>query len=261
MGAAAASTTTPGPIAITSIQALGKFVYIYFKSTTSGVYVHQLQPDLSINERNSVTLLKEITVDNLQYAGCYINELSLSASMKGYVTGSATAVGFTETAAQSASGFTMPASSPLVYQNGTIAFDGKVYTFVKSFSYKSTNNSLSDGYGMGSLDRQYVLKGKFGISGDFQLKLDSTSYAERAKVFTASVVPASLCFIGGGLSVSMSEAMIMELPYVMIDKYDFSNSSGILEAKISYKAFNPAGAYQYDAPLTISIIDINAAAY
>jgi Phage tail tube protein len=258
-GANSASTTTPGPIAVTAIQAAGKNAYIFFKSTTSGVYLHQITPDLSQNERPSYSILKEGYGDNLLYTGNYINELSLSASLKGYLTGEATILGFSEAVGQTASGLPQPAAKSLVYQSGTITIAGVSYPFVRSFSWKATNNMFADGYGMGSLDRQYVLKSKFAVTGDMQLRLDTNAYGLRQNVFTnGASLPTSIYFSGGSLPVSMFEAMIMEMPYLQAQKYEFAENSGILDAKLSYQLFNPGG---YDGPLTISLITGDSFAY
>jgi hypothetical protein len=261
MGASSASTTAPGPITITSAQAAGKYVYIYFQSSTSGVYVHTMVPDLTANERPSTTIQIDGMGDNFLYAGDYIDSLSLQAALKGYVSGTVDLVGFTEGIGQTASAVVMPNAGPLVFQNGSVTFDGKVFTYVRNFNFKLTNNMHKDGYGIGSLDRSYALKNKFQVSGDFQLRLDSNAYAERAKVASAAFAPLTISFRGNAIANSMYEMMNIEMPYLNVDVYDTVDNSGILDAKITYKSYNPTGSYNYDAPLTITLITIDSAAY
>jgi Phage tail tube protein len=262
MGAAAASTTTPGPITITSAQAANKIVYVWFKSTTSSVYVHQITADLTSNERPSYTILKEGFTDCIAYTGCYVNELSLSAALKGMVSGSVTLLGFGETIGQTTAGLSLPSAQPLVFQSGTVTLAGKSFTYIRNFNFKNTNNMFADGYGIGSIDRSYVLKGKFAITGDFQLRLDANAYTERAKVFqNGTNAPLAIGLYGGAMAATMKEAMIIELPYLQYQAYDFTENSGILDAKIAYQAFNPAGSYFYDVPVTISLVTTDSAAY
>jgi hypothetical protein len=260
MGAAAASTTTPGPIAITKVQAANKFAYVYFQSATSGAYIHTIQPDLSINERPSLSIQKEGYQDNFCYGGCYINNLNLSGALKGYITVGLDVVGMNEAIGQTAvSGVSIPMMSDLVFQNGSFFFDKTVYTYVRNFNLKSTNNFITDGYGLSSIDRQYVQKGLFDVSGDFEIKLDSNSYTERANLFNSTSFAMSLQFNGNALPNFMNEIMIIECPSVSVDTYAFSNSSGVLFAKIGYKVFNTPT--QYDSPVSITLISTDNAVY
>jgi hypothetical protein len=262
MGASTAVTTSA--IAITASQAAQKNVYVWFTSSNSGVYLHQITPDLSQNERPSISVQKELVYDNLLYTGCYVNELSLTASMKGYVTSEATILGFTETIGQSPSGLSAAPNQPLIFQNGTITLNGTTWTKVRNFSFKTSNSMFADGYGIGSLNRSYVLKALFKGTGDFQLVLDANSYLQRANAFQNGLNnPCALCFKGGTLSSanSLYEYMIIEMPYLQYQKPDFSENSGILDIKISYEIFNPAVATDYDGPLTISLVTTDSGTY
>ena len=262
MGLGTASTTTP--LTFTSAQAAGKYVYVYFQSTTSGMYLHQLTPDLSQTERPSFSIEKEIAgIDGLLYTGCYVNDMSLAATLKGQATGEVVLLGFTEAIGQSPSGIPQPTSQALIFQNGNFTLAGASFTYVRNVSFKSTNTMFADGYGMGSLDRQYVTKGKFAVTGDFQLRLDPTSYAERAKVFqNGKNAPLSVYFRGGINTVTgMQEALILEMPYLQYMAAEPVDNGGMLDIKITYQAFNPGGPGMYDPMLSVSFISSDSASY
>ena len=261
MGDTASSTTTPGPIAITGLQANDKYVNIFFKSTTSGVYVHQLQPDLSTTERPSMSIQTDNIGDNIIRAGCYVNEFAMTGATKANVTGSATIIGMSETIGQTASTLVMPASNALAYQTGAFVWDGNSYAGIRALDFKSTNNDFADGYGQGSFDRAYVSKGPFAVSGTFTARLDSNVYTERAKGQSNVTTPVMSYFSGGSLGNFLTEAMIVEMPYISVDKWEWAANSNQLEAKVSYNSYQPTGSYNYDSPLTISIIDTTATAY
>lgn len=262
-GATTASTTTPGPVVVAKTQAANKYVYLIFQSTTSGVYDHVFQPDLSVNERPSLSVQKEGFQDNFLYSGVYSNNLNLSGSLKGFLQESFDLIGMGETAGQPAiSNVVMPSNSDMTFQGGGVGaffFDKTQYNYVRNFSFKSTNTMITDGYGVSSIDRQYVQKGLFEVTGDFELKLDANSYTERSQVFTSNTFSMALQFQGGTLANSCNELMIMEMPSVAVDTFKYNNSSGVLFAKVGYRVFNVPT--QYDSPLSIHIVNTDSAAY
>jgi hypothetical protein len=263
MGNGAAPTTTPGPVAIAGAQAASKYVYIFFQSTTSGVYAHTFQPDNSINERPSLSLQVDNRGDNFLYAGCYIDTLQLSAAMQAQVGATATILGFTEAIGQAASPLAQPTAKPMFYTSASVCFNGQLFNFVRQVTFKSDNKMFANGYGAGGLyTRQYVLKTAFQISGDLTIKLDPSSYAVRPNLLTGAQIPINFAFTGGQIGGSLLEMMLVEIPYASIDTYEFTDNSGMLDAKIGYKGFLPnLGGFAYDAPLSVTLITTDSAIY
>ena len=167
---------------ITNLQGKSTWAYVWFISTTSGVYKHVFYDDLGTSEKPTLSLQKDGYQDNFLYTGCVVDEFTLSGALKAMVEGSASILGFTETGSQSESGLTLEDQQPLIFYNGDFSIGDNEYTYIRSFDLSMVNNHNADGYGVGSLDRQYHQKSMFGVTGTMQVRLDATSFAERAKV-------------------------------------------------------------------------------
>jgi len=259
-GASGASSTTPGPVAITKTQAANRPAIITFQSTTTLDYAHTFTPDLSVNERPSLSIQKEGFQDNMLYGGVYANSLTMQGATKGFVQMAFDLIGMNETIGQTAiAGVSIPSNGDLVTQAGSFYFDKTAYSTVKDFSFKSANNLISDGYGMGSIDRAYVQKGLYEATGDFTVQLTAGSYAERAGLISMTQFSMQIILQGASLGNSLLETMIIDLPTVQVEDFQYTNNSSVLFAKILYRVFNQPS--QYDAPVTVTIINTDTALY
>lgn len=264
--------TGSGASTITSVvtgifQAKGKWAILVLTGTGSGAYVHRFTPDLAIaNERPTLTVQLDLGTDNLRYAGVSVNSLSHSAALKGLLECEVELIGFTEQAGQSAmSALTLPDAKNFIFGGGVSSISGADYTYVRSMSAKAENALKDDGYGQSSLDRAYHAKGLFGFSGDLKLRLDATSYLERAKV--ASGVVASELFIFYAAeskcvgTSAVAELLIIEVPYSEHSGFSFEDNGGIIDCSLTWKGFNPGGSYNYDSPVVVTLISADSAAY
>jgi hypothetical protein len=236
------------------------WAYFMFTSTTSGAYAHIFTPDLSDTERPAYSIQKDGFQDNFLYAGCVMDTLSLAAALKGMVEGEANILGFTETDGQSVSSLSLEDAKPLIFHTGSFALAGKDYKFLRNINLALGNNHNPEGYGLTSTSRQYHQKGKFEVTGDFQLRLDSDSILERAKVFANTLAACSFLFKGVTIAESVPELMLVELPYCQYSAFEFPENSGVLDAKINFKVFKPGGTI-YNEPVKIWLITEDSGAY
>lgn len=255
-----ADSVDAADIADGTLQAKNMWAYYMFTSATSGAYAHIFTADLSDTERPAYSIQKDGFQDNFLYAGCVTDALSLAAALKGMVEGEATILGFTETVGQGGSGLSLENAKPFIFHTGSFALAAKDYTFLRNINLSLGNNHNPEGYGLTSTSRQYHQKGKFEVTGDFQLRLDSDSYAERAKVFANTLAGLSFLFKGKTIAGSVPELMLVELPYCQYSAFEFPENSGILDAKINFKVFKPGGTI-YNEPVKIWLITEDSAAY
>lgn len=248
-------------IVISAVQAAGKWAYIFFSSAAGTVYKHSFTPDLTNTERPTYTIQKDGFQDNFLYDGIVVDAFSLSAALKGMVEASTDLLGFSEIAGQSAQTSLVPEDiDPLIFAYGSVSLGEKEYTYTRNLSLNVKNNHAAEGYGQGSIERQYQQKGMFEVEGDLQVRLDADSYAERAKVFSGEQASVSFYFKGKTIESGISELVIIEIPYVSLSNFDFAENSDVFDAKMNFKALNPKGT-KYDGPFTIHILTTDTGAY
>lgn len=242
-----------------TLQAKSKWAFFWFTGTT-GVYLHKLTPDLSNTERPTYSIQKDGFQSNFLYAGCVVDTLNLSGALKAMAEGEGNLLGFSEADAQTASELTLEDVDPLIFHKGSFTLGLKEYTFIRNFSLAVANAHNAEGYGQGTSSRQYHQKGKLDITGDFQLRLDADSYAERAGVFNGALVAISYWLKGKNLATDIPELMVIELPYCSLREPAWPENAGQIDIKLGYRAVNPKGT-KYDGPFTVSLLTKDSAAY
>jgi len=165
-----------------------------------------------------------------------------------------------ETDSQSGSGLTLEDVDPMLYWNGSTSVGAVDYTYARNMSLEFRNNHLPDGYGQGLVTRQYQQKAKFEATGELKLRLDSDSFAERAKVFANTTAAVSLWLKGGVIGSSIDELCIIELPACAISAFKYEENNGVFDAGLSIRAISPKGTV-YNNPVTVTILTSNSGAY
>lgn len=264
-----ADGTITGVYACT-VQAKDQWALFILTGSGTGAYAHQFTANLTAgSERPTYTVqldnMRPSSSDNMRYAGCSINSLSLSAALKATLEGDIELIGFTETIANAAmSALALNDSKPFIFAGGIVSIAGADYNYVRNVTLKAENNLKDDGYGQASLDRAYHAKGMFSLSGDLKLRLDATSILERPKVASGVFAPIFLYFYAAeskkiGTSV-IAEMLIIEIPYAELSAFAFEDNGGIVDCSISWKAFKPGGTL-YNEPVTVTLISTDSAVY
>jgi len=241
-------------------QAKNRWAYVWFGSADSGVYKHELTPDLSSTEHPTYSIQKDGYQDNFLYTGCVVDTLSISAALKAMVEGDCEILGFAEAIGEDASTLTLEDVDPLIFSDGSLTLNANLYSYIRNHSLNIVNNHNADGYGQGSTGRQYHQKGMFEVTGDLQVRLDATSYAERAKILTGTQIGLDFKYLGKIITGSIYEMMIVEIPYASLSTFEFVENTGVFDARISFRAFNPKGT-NYNDPLTITLLTQDSAEY
>lgn len=266
----AAIVTGSGASTITSVvagtfQAKGKWVYL-FLTGTSGAYVHKFTLNLTAgSELPTWSVQKDGFQDNYLYDGVVFDVLSMNAALKGTVEADLDTLGMKETAGQTASVLTCPTAKPFIFGGGTTSLGGVIYDAVRKFSIKVGRSHNADGYGQASLDRAYHQKGIATVEGSLSLRLDAVSILERPKVEAGSALPVQfLCIASEAKKVgtsSVNEMMIVEAAASELSTYKPEANGDQIDAAITFKAFNPASATDYDAPVTVWLVTADSGAY
>jgi hypothetical protein len=251
-----------GDIVTKTCQAHDQWAYLWFTAAASTVYVRHFTPDLTDTERPTYTIRAEGYQDQMEYTGCVVDTLSLSAALKGMVEGEAGILGFAESLAGGASGLTLDTSTPLWFWDGAFALGAKDFDYISAFSINIANNHNPDGYGQGSVGRVYQQKGMFEAKGQMTIKLDADTYAHRASIFTASgsTAAVSVYFCGKDVYGTVPEFLMIELPFIQVTNFTFAESNGVFTAQMDWEALHPAGTH-WDDPLTITMISDDSAAF
>lgn len=258
MGATSVDTTSP--VAITAAQGKSRWVYILFEESGSGIYAHRIPVKLDNTALPAYSVQVDGMQDNRLDAGVVVDTLSLSGSIKALLEGSVSMLGLTETGEQAASSLSLEDADPLVLYRAGIAFGGNDYSDVRNLSVELQNNSDADGYGQGSIDRSYHAKGNFAASYELDVRLNDTSYAERANKFTADVAGLSWYAVDADSAANVTGGMIYEAPYCTVDDFQMQDNNGVLRATISGGATAPKGTY-YGDPVAITLITSDSAEY
>ena len=245
---------------ITALQGKKTWVYVWFTSSSTGLYRHNFAVNLTSTERKTLTLQGDGLQDNYTWDGAVVDTMSFSAALKGFAEGSCTVMGFDEGTGITASTVTLPTANPLVFHDGSFYLGSTNYTYLRNLSFEIRNNHNADGYGQGSTGRQYHEKGLFEVSGDVQLRLDATSIAERAKIFANTDIAIAAHFNGAALSADIDEMLIVEIPYVSLDEWTHSDNAGQVDATVNWSANNPKGS-PYNSPFKMWMINDDSQAY
>lgn len=243
-----------------TVQGKNMWAYIYFESTTTGIYRKIFQYSTSIDELPVNSIQIDGRQDNMLYSANVTNGISISAALKGMAEADADILGFAETIGQTASTLTLEAVDPMIFHKGSVSLGATEYTFIRNISTDFTNNHNTEGYGQGSISRLYHQKQKFEASGEMQVRLDATSYAERAKVFATDLISVSYYFYGKDYSTDIPEMIITELPYCNMQEFSFTDNSGIYDANIMFKVLYPKGTL-YNNPVRMHMLVQDSAEY
>jgi hypothetical protein len=257
-----ADAVDAGDIVTKTGQAHDQWCYIWFTAAASTMYVRHFTPDLTDAERPTYTIRAEGYQDQMEYTGCVVDTLSLSAALKGMVEGDVGILGFAETLAGGASGLTLATATPLFFWDGAFSLGAKDFDYLSNFSININNNHNKEGYGQGSVGRQYNQKGMFETKGQMTIRLDADTYAHRASIFTAAGATASMSvyFCGKDVYGTVPEFLMIELPFIQVTNFTFAETNGIFAAQMDWEAVHPAGTH-WDDPLTVTMISADAAAY
>jgi hypothetical protein len=247
-------------VTVAAVQGKNKWAYFLFAGAATGVYAHVFKSNLSNTERPTYSIQKDGFQDNFLFAGCAVSSLNLSAALKAMVEADCEILGFSEAGSQTASELILEDIDPLIFHKGSFSLGAKEYTFIRNHSLAIANNPNAEGYGQGTPSRQYHQKGKFAVTGDCQLRLDSDSFVERAKIFDGALAACSFYYKGKMLTGVIPELMLLELPFCSISSFEFTENNGIFDAKISLIALKPKGTL-YDDPLTITMLTKDSGAY
>ena len=268
----AALVTGIGTTSVVSVvsgifQARGKYAFLFFTGTGSGVFLHRYTPDLSLDsERPTYSIQKDGIGDNYLYDGVVFNNLSLSGEQKGDIEADVDVLGMKETSGVSASVLVMPHMRPYKFGGGFTSLAGTRYSQVRKHSLKVENNHIEDGYGQAdeSLDRTYHQRGKFAISGDLTVRLDGTSIKERPKAETGEHVAVQFLYyeVERRFNFGVRGLMLIEIPYAELSETPSIEANGdVLDMEIKFKGFKPAYATDYEPPVVVSILTADANAY
>jgi len=256
-----AGYSTTNILDITSgFQGKDTWVLIWFSSADSGVYRHVFTPNLGIAERPTLSFQKDGYQDNYLYAGGVVDAMSLSAALKAFLEADIDVLGFTEEGGQSASALALEDRDPMAFSNGSSSIGEKDTSFISQFKLDIKNNHNAEGYGQGSLGRQYHAKSTFAITGDVQIRLDSSSIDFRALAFLSTLTAFFFEFKGRALSGGIPEAAYIELPYCGILEPDYPENNGVIDLKLGFEAYYPKGT-NYNQPLTITILTTDNAEF
>lgn len=244
----------------TAKQAKDMWAYILFVGNTSTGYAHVFTSDLSDAERPVYSVQKDGLQDNFLYSACVANNLSLNAALKGFADGNVELIGFEETIGQAASLLPLEDVDPMRFQGGGFAWGETDYNYLRSIAINIANNHMVDGYGIASMYRVYQQKGMFALEGDFNIRLDAATYAQRVKSFAGTVTGMSFYFEGKAIETNIPEMMLAELPYCVLSVFEPSENAGVIDAHMGYKALTPKGIL-YNDPVTIILVTEDSILY
>lgn len=247
-------------IDITEAQGKSRWVYVFFSSAASGYYLHSFPVVLSNTERPTYSVQADGMHDNYLYDGVMVSQMQLSAALKGMVEGSVDLLGFDETGSQSASALTLEDVDPLIFSQGSLSISEGDFTYVRNVELTMMNNADPDGYGMGSLSRQYHRKSMFGATGRISLRYDATAYSYRAGMFNDAVVGLSFYFKSNtDFATNIPQIVIVDIPYAQLTVHQEQENNGVLDISMEFVATNPDG--EYSDPVTVHMITDDSGAY
>jgi hypothetical protein len=247
-------------IDITEAQGASRWVYIFFSSADSGYYKHSFPVVLSNTERPAYSIQSDGMHDNYLYDGVMAGQMSLSAALKGMLEGSVELLGFEETGGQSATALTMEDVDPLIFSQGSLSIGENEFNYTRNVEITMTNNADAEGYGMGSLSRQYHRKSMFGLTGRMSLRYDTNAYSYRAGMFNDAVVGLSFYFkANSDFDTNIPQIIIVDIPYAQLTVHQEQENNGVLDVSMEFVGTNPDG--EYSDPVTVHMITADSGAY
>ncbi len=258
-----ADATPSGAIIDRTCQAHDKWVYLWFADAATSAYARHFTHDATVaNERPTYAMQLDGMGDNYLYKGIVVDSLSINAVAKGLVEADAAVLGFNETGAQVASVLTLEDVSPLFFWDGSFDINGTVFPYISSISMKYDNKHTKDGYGQGAVGRVYQQRGVPTLTGEIELPLDANTYARRADLFGSigTYCSTSFYFKGKNIYTGVPEMWLVELPFIQVTSFDWTEKNGVFFAKIGFKGIHPKAAH-YDEIITMSLITADAGAY
>lgn len=260
----AASVSAADIISIIT-QAKSRWAYLFFTSSTSGVYMRTFSSDLTDTEHSVYSIEREgyISTGTL-FDGCVVDQIKHSATLGAMLEADADILGMKELDPATASGLSiddLEDVDPLLFWKGSTELGGKDFKFISSIGFTSNNNHNKDTYGQSVASRQYHQKSMLNFFGDMQLRLDTDTYDLRANIFTTALKSMSLMFKGKLIAASLYEMLILELPFIgLTSPFDMPDRNGALDAKVNWKAFNPKGT-KYDVPVRMHFFSSDSGAF
>jgi hypothetical protein len=123
-----------------------------------------------------------------------------------------------------------------------------------------SNNADPDGFGMGSLWRQYHRKAQFSLTGSASVRYDANIFGFRAGMFNDAVVGMSFYFRANtDFATDIPQIMIVDIPYAQLTSHQEEENNGVLDVGLELVGTNPDG--EYSAPLSIHMITADSGAY
>jgi len=153
-----------------------------------------------------------------------------------------------------------------LHENGGKTYiNGTLYNFTRKFGFKIDRAGNADGYGQSTLDRAYHQKGVAKVEASASLRLDAVSLLERPKVEAGLAAPFQVVLIGAeskkvGTS-SVNEMLIISCAASEVSSYKEVANGDQIDVDLGFKAYNPATATDYDAPVSAWLITADSAAY
>jgi hypothetical protein len=254
------SCSTTSPLAITSAQASGRSVVIYFTSAASGVYLHRFTPVLTNTERPGYSFQFDNTGTAYDVIdGGVVDTASISAELKSTASVTMNVKGLEVTNAESASSVALSSSHPLKFSDSAFFLNGSEMTYVRSFSTDISNNHNADeGHGTGSLYKQDHAKGEFAVTGSLTVRTDSTSETERAKRLNDTTSSLLVKLEGQDIVTSIPEMVIVRLAAMQV--MNASKSEGGISIDTSFD-YNVIDENSYDDMITIDMLTTDDADY
>jgi len=251
-------------ISITSAQAKSGWVTVFFSSADSGIYLHKWEVVLANTERPVYSIQGDGIGDDYLWAGCVTDQLSISGALKAMVEAEAQVLGMTETTEDvNASVLTLEDIDPLMFADGGISIGEVEYTYIRNHSVQLLNNHNAEGYGQGSIWRQYQEKGMFAVTGSVQVKMDSDAILEKAKVDSSDLVAVYLKYRGPDddeLATDVPAMIVVELPYCSVDSFEPQENNGTIDASIGFEAVDKKGS-PYNHAVTVWLLSDDSSAY
>lgn len=237
-------------------------VWAYMSMTgSSTAHIHQFTANFATTQRPTYTIQSDGFQNRYLHDGCVVEQLTMSAALKGMVEGDVDILGFAETADPTASSLVLEDIGPMIFNDGSITIDNYEFIYARNMNLTIKNNHNPEGYGLGSISRQYHQKGKLEITGQIQVRLDAISILEKAKIATGALAGISFYFQSpDDIETSIPYQMLVELPYCTITDFDFPENAGQIDALVSFKALRPK-ATRYNDPITVHLITDDSAAY
>ena len=193
-------------------QASDGWAYFWFTSASSGAYLHQWPVLLTTTQRPTYSIQIDERQDNFTYAGCVCNELTVSAALRGFIEAEASILGFTEVGGETASAVATATEEPMRFHNGKLSVGSYDFTYIRNHSLTMSNQHRNEGYGQGSIFRQFHEKGTFMATGSAQVRLNSDADAIKDFVNSTTLVKINFYYTGATIDTDITEFALFEKP-------------------------------------------------